>query len=175
MNKNDKFETLSRRSVLQKGAVTGALVIAGTTVSGSAAAQPGERATGGVTYRRGPSGQEVIKVSFNAQGGNSPKGRVNIRNEFTALELKGNVNCYTQSGNRAVFSGRLTETSNPAFGWFQVAVEDNARSEGPDRVDARPRSTNPGCDIEDFDVPEINDVTEGNLQVHGQGNGNNSN
>jgi hypothetical protein len=160
---------------MKKAMTTGVVVLAlGLMLTVTAvAASPFGKATGGESNFT--VGDDSAHRSFNAQGDASgAKGQVESRvidpaSGEVVRQFHGVVDCYYQDGNKARFSGQITnaqggqDTEGRYFLW---SVEDNGegkKATGPDRFRAI-RSVTP-LDCQLTPLPATQEVTKGNIQV----------
>jgi hypothetical protein len=146
----------------------GALVAAGLATSivvPNAHAAPSPKANGGVIYLN-TIGEEM-HLQFNASGTpDAGKGRIHFRNPVTGVSFTAAVECFSQAGNQAQFSGPVISGGIEADS-IRVVVVDNGEPETSDlvRVTRRPER--------EFDCAAPNTavrpVVHGNAQVMGEG------
>jgi hypothetical protein len=156
---------------VKKLAFAAVLSLALVSVANASAGDAG-KATGGVKYTTVFGLQ--AQSDFTAQGTpTDAKGRVHRRvvdsNGNVIRSFEGDVNCYTQDGNVATFSGVITNRQGPDDGlgqYFMWTVQDNGEGNNasPDliRVDRSPTPL-------DCSIPKIvptQAIEEGNIQVH---------
>lgn len=166
------------RKALTVAIVASSLAAGGTTL---AVAAPGgkdkEKAHGNVDSET--TGGFMADTKFNAEDGGpkGPKGKVHRRvydpaTGETVRDFEGEVTCYSQTGNVARFSGRITKRKgdDPIPGdFFFFAVQDNGKGkkDPPDKFGAGRFLNAPDCT-----QPLVNpilDVTKGDVHVHRDG------
>ena len=160
------------------GITLGSSIFAATSATAVGTDRTSGFATGDVTTQRGPSGEfgSGDKLKFSA-GGTPTQADGTVRyKESTGYTFSGEVTCYYQEGNRAVFTGPITkETAGHDSGSFVVWVADNDPSlGGRDAFDlATGANVGPGC-ATDFPLDRFDDegvqeslyyVIKGNIVV----------
>lgn len=150
--------------MLRKGTIVAGGLTIGSGIGGSAAAATTGKTTGGVTVS---DANKDIKLSFTAHGSDHPKG---IGGQWTARfqgsqdeRNKGTIDCYTQNGNLAAFSGPVTQGNGARF---IIYVKDNSGTGQPDKIEFD-RSSNEDNFLQ---CPTMTNpsrtVIGGNLTVH---------
>jgi hypothetical protein len=157
----------------------GGTIFAATSASAVGTDTTSGFARGNVTAQRGPSGEFGGPFQLKFSAGGTP---TNAHGTFTYQEpqgytVSGQVTCYHQEGNRAVFTGPVTKEANPDnnTGSFVVWVADNDPSlGGRDAFDvAGGANLGPGCatdfPLDRFDNEDVQEslyyVTSGNIVV----------
>ena len=143
----------------------------------SAMAAPAEKATGGVRFitdvAQGETEGNEAMVSFNAQS-NGPKGQVQVRVTRPSTgelvqQWHGEVDCYSQVGSTATFSGEVTKltlgTNSNEGMYFKLTATDGGegKNAAPDEFAMQRRATPQACTT----ALQTNQDFAGNIQVHG--------
>ena len=147
-----------------------AIAVAGSAI----AAGGGPKATGGVKFITAEGGNG--KANFNAQPTSTgAKGTVQvvITGVANVADFKGDVTCYSQTGQTARFSGRIVKGSalvssgpqegQPATGYRITVVDTGEPGNGNDQIRVQRTPDVPDCNA-DTDAPR--DILTGNIQVH---------
>jgi hypothetical protein len=154
---------------MSKGSIGGAIAVAVLAAGSIAGAQ------GRVTASATGSGHVIVNdtlrtFSFTVQrdaAGNA-KGQVEIYNRDQGIRSHGTLNCLNVSGNTAIISGQLTDSTSSdwegAYVWLKVVDNGEGGKAPPDKLTlvyaVTPDFT---CDL-DASVPYM-DVQKGNIQI----------
>jgi hypothetical protein len=143
-----------------KGFITAAAI--SLVVAAPAMAAPADKTTGGGKFDSLAAADDVL-VTMTAQGTpTSAKGNFDYRRNSDGLTFKGDVTCYSQSGNRAAFSGPVI-AGNATQGYFLTEVNDGGNGPNVDTIRVRLFDTPPSCVLSGV-FPGF--VFKGNLTVH---------
>jgi hypothetical protein len=110
---------------------------------------------------------------FNISAHGSPldaKGHVKFNSPTFTVEIRGEVDCLTVSGNTAGVSGPITSPTDTGFDRFIVGIEDNGEPSSPVRdrailILSTDPVVAPDCGLGDLLGPEAQNIVQGNLVV----------